>query len=92
MVQQKATGVYHISGKDFLSILELVFQIADFWNLDKTLINPIVTSSLNQPAKRPAKTKLNINKAVNKFNYQPKSFLEGLAVVDEQLQNLKPQE
>ena len=92
MLEKKATGVFHISGKDFISILELIFQIADFWNLDKSQINPIVTSSLNQPAKRPAKTKLNINKAVKKFNYQPKSFLEGLAIVDQQLQNLKLQE
>jgi len=92
VVENKATGVYHISGKDFLSILELVFEIADYWSLDKTLINPTLTSSLNQAAKRPLKTKLNISKAVKKFNYQPKSFLEGLALVDEQLQNLKPQE
>ena len=92
VIEQKATGVYHVSGKDFLSILELVFQIADYWNLDKSLINSIVTSSLNQPAKRPAKTKLNINKAIQQFNYQPKSFHQGLALVDEQLQNLKPQQ
>ena len=91
VLEKKATGVFHISGKDFISILELIFQIADYWNLDKSLINPIVTSSLNQPAKRPAKTKLNINKAVKKINYQPKSFLEGLAIVDQQLQNLKLQ-
>jgi len=92
VVEQEAIGVYHVSGKDFLSILELVFQIADYWSLDKSLINSIVTSSLNQPAKRPAKTKLNINKAIQQFNYQPKSFREGLALVDEQLQNLKPQQ
>jgi dTDP-4-dehydrorhamnose reductase len=92
VVEEKATGVYHVSGKDFLSILELVFQIADYWNLDKSLINSIVTSSLNQPAKRPEKTKLNINKAIQQFNYQPKSFHQGLALVDEQLQNLKPQQ
>jgi len=91
VVEQKSTGVYHISGKDFLSILELVFQIADYWSLDKSLVNSIKTSSLNQPAKRPAKTKLNINKAIQQFNYQPKSFRKGLALVDEQLQNLKPQ-
>jgi len=91
VVEKKATGVYHVSGKDFLSILELVFEIADYWSLDKSLINSIVTSSLNQPAKRPAKTKLNINKAIQQFNYQPKSFREGLALVDQQLQNLKPQ-
>jgi dTDP-4-dehydrorhamnose reductase len=91
VVEKKATGVYHISGKDFLSILELVFEIADYWSLDKSLVNSIKTSSLNQAAIRPVKTKLNISKAVKQFNYQPKSFREGLALVDEQLQNLKPQ-
>lgn len=90
VVEQEVAGVFHVSGKDFLSILELIFQIADYWNLDKSLINSINTSSLNQPASRPEKTKLNINKAKKHFNYQPKSFQEGLAVVDQQLQNLKP--
>lgn len=91
VVEQKATGVFHVSGKEFLSILELVYQIADFWNLDKSLISPIKTTSLNQAAKRPAKTRLNINKAFTHFNYQPKSFHEGLTLVDQQLQNQKPQ-
>jgi len=90
VVDQKVTGVFHVSGKEFLSILDLVYKIADFWDLDKSLINPIKTSSLNQAATRPAKTNLNIRKAIKQFNYQPKSFSEGLALVDEQLQNLKP--
>ena len=91
VIEEKAIGVFHVSGKEFMSILELVIQIADYWKLDKNLINPIKTSSLNQAATRPVKTKLNINKAIKQFNYQPKSFSEGLALVDIQLQNLKPQ-
>jgi dTDP-4-dehydrorhamnose reductase len=91
VIEEKAIGVFHVSGKEFMSILELVIQIADYWKLDKNLINPIKTSSLNQAAKRPVKTKLNINKAIKQFNYQPKSFSQGLALVDIQLQNLKPQ-
>lgn len=89
-IEQKCEGVYHVAGKDFLSILELVFEIADFWSLDKTLIKPIETSSLNQKAKRPERTKLNIDKARKDFNYQPRSFREGLKMVDQQLKNLKP--
>lgn len=89
-IEHKSLGVYHVSGKDFLSILELVFEIADFWGLDKSLINPIKTSSLNQKAKRPERTKLNIAKAKKEFNYQPRSFREGLEMVEEQLKNLKP--
>jgi dTDP-4-dehydrorhamnose reductase len=91
VIEENAIGVFHVSGKEFMSILELVIQIADYWKLDKNLINPIKTSSLNQAATRPVKTKLNINKAIKQFNYQPKSFSQGLALVDIQLQNLKPQ-
>ena len=91
VVEKNATGVFHVSGKEFLSILDLVYMIADFWNLDRELINPIKTSSLDQAATRPAKTNLNINKAISQFNYQPKSFHEGLTLVANQLQNLKPQ-
>lgn len=92
VVQKNATGVYHVSGKDFLSILELVFEIADYWGLDKALINSISTDSLNQKARRPLKTNLNLSKAKQWFNYQPKSFREGLKLVDEQIKNLKLKE
>ena len=92
VVQKNATGVYHVSGKDFLSILELVFEIADYWGLNKALINSISTDSLNQKARRPLKTNLNLSKAKQWFNYQPKSFREGLKLVDEQIKNLKLKE
>ena len=85
VIQENATGVYHVSGKDFLSILDLVFEIADYWCLDKSLINSISSDCLKQKAKRPLKTNLNISKAKQWFNYKPKSFREGLALVDQQL-------
>lgn len=89
VIQEKATGVYHVSGKDFLSILDIVFEIADYWGLDKSLINSVSSVSLNQKARRPLKTNLNISKAKQEFNYQPKSFLEGLKLLDEQIKKLK---
>src|SRR5690606_38161329 len=54
--KQKAKGIYNISGKDQLSVLEIVQQVADFWKLDKSLINPVSSKTLSQPAKRPPKT------------------------------------
>ncbi len=89
--EKNATGVFHVSGKEFLSILDLVYMIADFWNLDRELINPIKTSSLDQARTPPAKKNVNINKAIKQFNYQPKSFHDGLTLVANQLQNLTPQ-
>ncbi len=80
-----ATGIYHISGKDFMSIIELVKTVADFWHFDKSLINPAKTATLGQPAPRPLKTGFILDKAKKELGYEPHSFIEGLAIVDNQL-------
>ncbi|RYG03603.1 MAG: SDR family oxidoreductase [Chitinophagaceae bacterium] len=87
-VEQKAKGIYHISGKDMMSIVELVRRVADFWNLDKNLISEISSDSLGQEAKRPKKTGFILDKAMTDLNYQPHSFEEGLALVSLQLSGI----
>jgi dTDP-4-dehydrorhamnose reductase len=82
-----ATGIYNISGKDIMSILELVYKVADFWKLDSSIVSPIKTSSLNQAAKRPPRTGFILDKAVKDLGYTPYSFVEGLAILDKQLQS-----
>lgn len=82
-----ATGIFHISGKDFMSILELVNVIAGFWRFDKSLIHPVKTATLGQPAQRPLKTGFILDKARTELGYEPHSFLEGLAIVDKQLKD-----
>lgn len=84
-VEHQGQGVFNVSGKDMMSISELVARVADFWNLDKSLINEVSAATLNQPAKRPAKTGFILDKAMTQLHYQPHSFDEGLAIVDEQL-------
>ena len=83
--RKEATGVYHISGKDFMSILDLVKAVADFFKLDKSLILPISSTTLNQAAKRPAKTGFILDKAVRELGYAPHSFIEGLQILAEQI-------
>lgn len=80
-----ATGIFHVSGKDIMSILELVYRVADFWKLDKSLVNPIKSDTLNQPAKRPPRTGFILTKAIKELDYKPHSFEEGLEIVNEQL-------
>lgn len=80
-----STGIFHISGKDFMSIMELVKTVADFWHLDKSLIHPAKTATLKQPAQRPLKTGFILDKARLELGYEPHSFLEGLAILDKQL-------
>ena len=83
--KQKATGVYNISGKDQMSVIELVRAVADHWKLDKSIILPISSTTLNQAAKRPPVTGFILDKAINELGYKPHSFKEGLAVVEEQM-------
>jgi dTDP-4-dehydrorhamnose reductase len=80
-----AEGIYHVSGKETFCILDLANQIADFWKLDKSFINPVSSAELNQPAKRPPYTGFIIDKAKKELGYSPRSFKEGLEIVDMQL-------
>jgi dTDP-4-dehydrorhamnose reductase len=81
-----ADGIYHISGKDIMSIIDLVHRVADFYGLDKSIVTPIKTASLNQAAKRPPKTGFILDKPINELGYSPCSFEEGLAILTEQMQ------
>jgi len=84
-VEHNAQGVYNASGKDMMSISELVAKVADFWHLDKNLINEISAATLNQTAKRPARTGFILDKAMTELNYHPHSFEEGLQILNQQL-------
>lgn len=87
IAEKKAQGIYHISGKDIMSIIELVNRVADFYGYDKTIISPISSSTLNQAAKRPPKTGFVLAKAINDLGYSPHSFEEGLAILTKQLKS-----
>lgn len=82
---RKVKGIYHISGKDLLCVIDIVREVADHYGLDKSLIQPISSSTLNQPAKRPPRTGFIIEKAKKDLGYSPRSFREGIALVDAQL-------
>lgn len=84
-VEKEAQGVYNASGKDMMSILELVERVADYYGLDKSLINPISSASLNQAAKRPVKTGFILDKSIKELGYNPHSFEEGIRIMDEQI-------
>lgn len=82
-----ATGIFHTSGKDIMSVLDLVYAVADFWKLDRSLVNPIKSDTLNQAAKRPPRTGFIIDKARKVLGFNPHSFKEGLAILDRQLRS-----
>jgi dTDP-4-dehydrorhamnose reductase len=85
IAKKKANGIFNISGPDFMSIFELAQRVANFWKLDKNLIEPSTSEGINQPAKRPPVTGFIIEKAKTELGYQPHTFEEGLALINEQL-------
>lgn len=82
-----ASGIYNISGKDFMSVFDLVYRVADFWNLDKSFMKLSSSEGIKQPAKRPPITGFRIDKAIKNLGYNPRSFEEGLAFMTTQLVN-----
>jgi dTDP-4-dehydrorhamnose reductase len=88
-VKNDAKGVFNASGKDLMSILEIVERVADYYGLDKSLINPISAESLNQAAKRPKKTGFILDKTIKELGYQPHSFEEGIAFMEKQINAIK---
>ncbi len=87
-VKKNASGVFNVSGKDLMSILEIVERVADHYRLNKSLIKAISAESLNQAAKRPKKTGFILDKAIVELGYSPHSFEEGMAFMDKQLKSL----
>jgi dTDP-4-dehydrorhamnose reductase len=86
---KNAQGIYNISGKDYISVFDLVYKVADFWKLDKTLLNMSRSEGIKQPAKRPPITGFILTKAINELGYNPHSFDEGLALLNQQLKQIK---
>lgn len=77
-MDKKAKGIFNISSNELLSVYEIVQQIADVFHLDKKLIKPISTSTLNQTAPRPAKTGFDLSKTNRVLEFYPESFKESL--------------
>ena len=78
IIEKKATGIYHLSGKDVMTPYQMACKAADFLNLDKSLIDRVTAADFSQPAKRPEKTGLNITKARTELGFEPVSFEDGL--------------
>ncbi len=82
---KRATGIYNISGKDYMSPYDIAIRTADLFKLDKALIKQTDSTRFTQPAQRPPKTGFIIDKAMRELDYEPHSFEEGLRVVASQL-------
>lgn len=78
VIEKNAQGIYHISGKDFLTPYEIALKTADHFRLDHSLIEKADVTSFSQPAVRPPRTGFYIDKARKDLGYEPLSFDDAL--------------
>jgi dTDP-4-dehydrorhamnose reductase len=78
IIEKKATGIYHISGKDWLTPYDMAIKTAHKFQLDTSKIVKVDASTFKQPGRRPLKTGFVIEKARKELGYEPMSFDEGL--------------
>jgi dTDP-4-dehydrorhamnose reductase len=78
IITRGATGIYHISGRDFLTPYDMAIRTARLLSLDESLISKVDASTFTQPGRRPARTGFVIDKAIRDLDYNPISFEEGI--------------
>jgi dTDP-4-dehydrorhamnose reductase len=88
IIKNRAIGIYNISGDELLTPYEMAMQTVEYFKLDNSLIEKTDGSKFQQRAKRPAKTGFILDKAKTNLGYLPRTFMEGIQILDQQMQKL----
>lgn len=78
IINGRAKGLFHISGKDWLTPYDMAIATAKFFSLPEHLIEKVDSNTFVQAGKRPLKTGFVIGKAESELGYKPLSFEESL--------------
>ncbi len=75
---REVRGLLHVGGATFMTRWEMAREIACFFGMDGALIEPVPTSAVALPAKRPLRSGLRTDALEAVLGRQPMSFVEGL--------------
>lgn len=78
LMHTRRNGIYHLCGDECLSIADIAYRVADYFNLDRSLILPVTTEEMNESTPRPRFSGLSIGKAQCELGYSPRSLEEGM--------------
>ena len=73
-IENDLEGIIHWGDSDHISRFEFAKLIAKKFSLNESLIKPVLTSELNQPARRPLQSGLSTEKLVNMLDIIPPSI------------------
>lgn len=77
LIENGETGIFHLSGPDFINRYDWSLKVAEIFGFDKNLIEPIISDTLNLPAKR-VNINLNNQKLFRKTGIRMNDTEEGL--------------
>jgi len=86
IAKMRKPGIWHTTGKECLARHEFALIAAEVFGFDKALIKPVPTSALNQIAKRPANSCLDVSKTERELGVKMLTAREGLMVMKKQLE------
>lgn len=78
LIENRALGIYNISGSEKFRISELIMRVADHGSYNSNLIKEVKTKELGQIAPRPLISDLDISKARRNIGFNPHSFKDVL--------------
>lgn len=81
ILDHDADGIFHLSGREMVSIHELAETVAGIFDFDPALIDPVPSSYFDDAVDRPPKTGFIILKAESELGYDPHSLKTGLRSV-----------
>jgi len=76
--EMRLHGIFHTSGSERISRLDFAYKIAKKFALPKELITPITSTELNQIAKRPSDSSLDVAATEKKLKFKLYTVDEGL--------------
>ncbi len=74
IVRYGKTGLFHLSGRELLSIYDFAQAVARLFDLDASLVHPTDGTHFKQEAARPPRTGFIILKAETELGYKPRSI------------------
>ena len=78
IVRYRKSGVFHVSGREFLSVNQFAHCVAEVAGLDAALIGEADRTTFSQPAQRPEKTGFIILKAETEVGFKPHTLAEAI--------------
>jgi len=78
VADRELTGVYHLAGASRVSRLDLAFELAEVFDLNKRLIHSVKMDDMNWVAKRPRDSSLDVSKAARTLKNKPLTLREAL--------------